>query len=191
MRVIAGSAKGRRLKTVASRKVRPTADRVKEALYSMVGSRIELQGARALDLFAGSGALGIEALSRGAASATFVERDRQTGRLLRQNVEACGFAGRAEVIPRSVVGAIEELADRGAVFDLVLIDPPYAERLAGRVLSALDRAGIAAEEGVIAVEHGNDEELSDVGRLRLTQSRRYGSTSVTLLSRQRADEIPQ
>ncbi len=191
MRVIAGSAKGRRLKTVPSRKVRPTSDRVKEALFSSLESRIEVRGADVLDLFAGSGALGIEALSRGAGSAVFVERDRRAGVLLRQNVEACGFADRSRIMARSVSVAIEELAERGPRFRVVLIDPPYAERVAGRVLSAIDRAGIAAPGGVVAVEHGSDEALADVGGLRLTQTRRYGNTCVTLLSRRSSDDTPQ
>ncbi len=182
MRVIAGSAKGRRLKTVASRKVRPTADRVKEAVFSMISSRVELAGVGVLDLFAGSGALGIEALSRGAKRATFVERDRQTCRVLLDNITACGFKGQSEVLTRSVSGAIGELAERSSVFDLILIDPPYADGVLGDVLAELDRAGIAAPGSVVVAEHGGDEEVEDVGDFRLTRTRRYGSTSVTLLT---------
>lgn len=181
MRVIAGSAKGRRLKTVRSRKVRPTADRVKEAVFSMLESRVDLDGASVLDLYAGSGALGVEALSRGARTATFVERDRQACRVLRENLLACEFESCAKILTRPVVGAIGQLGG-DAHFDVILVDPPYAERVAGRVLAEIDRAGVASPGCVIAVEHGPEEDVASVGGLRLTQTRRYGSTCVTLLT---------
>jgi pantetheine-phosphate adenylyltransferase len=185
MRVIAGSAKGRRLKTVASRKVRPTADRVKESLFSMLASRIELDGKAVLDLFAGSGALGIEALSRGAATAVFVERDRQVRRVLRENLRACGFESRAEILGCSAGTAIDLLAQRRASFDLVLLDPPYASRSLGEVVGDLARADLMAPGCIVAAEHGAERAVEVHRGFRLTQTRRYGTTCVTLLSSER------
>ncbi len=122
MRVIAGEAKGRRLIAPRGLTTRPATDRLRESVFGMLGARCE--GARVLDLFAGSGALGIEALSRGAASATFVERDAAAADAMRRNLEATGFAHRATVVRGDVEAFL-----RGTVgaFDLVFVDPPYAE----------------------------------------------------------------
>src|ERR1700752_4701957 len=110
MRVIAGAAKGRRLRALPGRSVRPTADRVKEALFSMLQSRFDLDGAAVLDLFAGTGALGIEALSRGAARAVFVESDRGARTVLEANLTLCGLSDRSRVLPVPVRRALEMLA---------------------------------------------------------------------------------
>lgn len=123
MRVIAGSAKGRRLVAPPGERTRPTADRVKEALFSAVQAR--LRGASVLDLYAGSGALGIEALSRGAGSATFVERAPRALRSLDQNLELTGLVGASTVVPRDVASALSGRLP-GAPFDLAFLDPPYA-----------------------------------------------------------------
>ena len=137
MRVIAGSAKGRRLEAPRGRLVRPTADRIKEALFSILGSRIDLDGAAVLDLFAGSGALGIEALSRGAAAAIFVEQEQAARRALAANIERCALAGRAQVVSQSVRSALARLAKEGRRFDGVLMDPPYGQDLAAQALGLL------------------------------------------------------
>lgn len=178
MRVIAGAARGRRLKTLRSRAVRPTADRVKEAIFSMLGSRVDLGGLRVLDLYAGSGALGIEAISRGAAHCTFVERDRAVAQVLRQNLAACGFVEQSRVVVgpiAAVIGRIER------PFDLVLLDPPYADRAAQSVLGQLDRGGLVAAGGFVVIEHDCAEQVRGEGALQLTLARGYGSTCVTLL----------
>lgn len=121
MRVIAGRAKGRRLVAPAGRGTRPTADRVKEALFSSLQPR--LPGAHVLDLYAGSGALGIEALSRGASAAVFVERDRRALAALRRNLDTTGLADRATVLPVAVERALSE--PLGPALDLAFLDPPY------------------------------------------------------------------
>ena len=130
-RVIAGSAGGRPLRTPRGEQTRPTAERTKEAVFSAVEARMSLRGARVLDLFAGSGQLGIEALSRGAEVAVFVERDGKTAELIRQNLATCGLSERAIVRRMSVPAALEQLMrqQKGPEdgFDLVLMDPPYRE----------------------------------------------------------------
>jgi len=182
MRVIAGSARGRRLRTVAGQAVRPTADKVKGALFSILASRFTLEGAHVLDLFAGSGALGIEALSRGAAHAVFVEQGEHAGRALRENLQLCGFASRARVLGMPVQRALTRLAAERAQFDGVLLDPPYGRGLVDRTLRALVEARLVRTGGWVVVEHHADEAPADVpAPLHLTPARRYGKTRLTLL----------
>jgi 16S rRNA (guanine966-N2)-methyltransferase len=131
MRIVAGRWGGRRLVAPPGRATRPTSDRVREALFSILGP---LDGARVLDLFAGSGALGLEALSRGAAEATFVERDRAALKALRANVEA--LSAPAQVVPADAAAFLGNAARAGALYDLVFLDPPYRQAAAlGRELS--------------------------------------------------------
>ena len=173
MRVIAGAAKGRRLKSPPGDSTRPTADRVKEALFSML--QPILPGARVLDLYAGSGALGIEALSRGADHVTFVERSRRAVAVLQDNLEVTGFAQRAEVVTDDVGHVLDRL--QAVPFDLVLMDPPYAtslDELAG-VLERVVRH--LAKGATVTVEVGrHDDELEWPDHLEATRERRYGDT---------------
>lgn len=183
MRVIAGIAKGRRLRSPPGRSVRPTADRVKEALFSMLESRFDLTAGALLDLFAGSGGLGIEGLSRGAPRAVFVEPDRGARQVLAANLDTCGFRAAAELWPVPARRALRELAARGARFAGVLLDPPYGRGLAGEALAEVAGAGILQPDAWIAVEHRADEELAPAyGSLRLTAVRRYGKTALALYS---------
>lgn len=177
MRVIAGHAKGRRLKSPAGQGTRPMMDRVKEALFSSLGSRVP--GADVLDLYAGSGALGIEALSRGAASAVFVEQGWKALQALRSNLEAVGLGGEI------VGGTAEEfLATSGGLFDLVFIDPPYRLSLAllGDVLAAV--ANRLRNGGVMVVHRraGEAAPLAPPGLSRIDE-RRYGDTQLWIYRR--------
>jgi 16S rRNA (guanine966-N2)-methyltransferase len=179
MRVIAGSLGGRRLKAPPGRGTRPTSDRVREALFSMLG---ELHGARVLDLFAGSGALGIEALSRGAAAAVFVERDRLAARVLADNLTVLGIGGeRAELRRGEALAALRGARRRGEFYDLVLIDPPYREAagLADKLSALL--VGILAPGARVATE--SDRRAPLRLELPVLTERRYGDTSITIHSR--------
>jgi 16S rRNA (guanine(966)-N(2))-methyltransferase RsmD len=183
VRVISGEARGRRLRTVADRSVRPTADRVKEALFSIIASRFPLAGAEILDLFAGSGGLGIEALSRGARHATFVERDAASRRVLVGNLELCRFSARATIEARAVTAVLRDWAARGQRADGVLLDPPYCRGWVAATLEQLGAGAVVAAGGWVAVEHHVDEappESADA--LRLTVSRRYGKTGLALFT---------
>lgn len=182
MRVIAGSARGRRLATVAGTRVRPTADRVKEALFSILESRFDLGGGRVLDLYAGSGGLGIEALSRGAAAAVFVEQDVEVARILRRNLQTCGFE--AEVLGSTVERALVRLAQRGDVFGGVLLDPPYAGGEAARCLAWLAGGALLEPGAWVVVEHDVRVALDpSVGLLSLILTRRYGTSVVSLFEK--------
>jgi 16S rRNA (guanine(966)-N(2))-methyltransferase RsmD len=169
------------LGTLPGQALRPTADRVKEALFSMLESRFDLDGATLLDLFAGSGALGIEGLSRGAAAAVFVEQHAPARRVIEANLAACRMIDRARVLSLPVRRALADLEARGQRFDGVLMDPPYGQGLADQALDQLATAEVLAPGGWVAVEHHVDDELAETyGGLRLTVGRRYGKTALAL-----------
>lgn len=183
MRVITGEARGRRLRSVPGRSVRPTADRVKEALFSTLASRFELAGTELLDLFAGSGALGIEAISRGARRVTFVDQEAAARRVLAANLELCGFASRAVIEARSVEAALRARRARGALVDGVFLDPPYGRGLVAATLTSLGEGGILAAGAWVMAEFHVDEALAErYDGLWLTQSRRYGKTGLALFA---------
>lgn len=181
MRVISGAARGRRLKAPAGRLIRPTADRVKESLFNLL--RVDWEGSRVLDLFAGSGALGIEALSRGARDAIFVEQDPVAIRLLRGNLEVCGMSGRARVVRAEVLRFLCR-GLMGEPFQVIVADPPYSRGLAWGCVAAVDRGGWSAPGGIVAVEHSRREEMPcRCGRLTRVDQRVYGDTLISLYAR--------
>ena len=164
MRVIAGRFGGRRLR-VPSSGVRPTSDRVREALFAVLG---DLAGARVLDLFAGSGALGIEALSRGASEAVFAERAAAAVAAVRANLEALGAEGSGRVVRGDAVAVVRRLARAGACFDLVFLDPPWTDPAEpARTLRALASSGILASGATVVVESGRGRAVVPVAGLAL------------------------
>jgi len=185
MRVIAGRLKGRRLAAVRGA-MRPTADRVREAVFNILGE--EIVGARVLDLFAGSGALGIEALSRGAREAVFVEQHPTALSVLRRNLGLCGLTAQAAVLAQPVAAAIRGLAARGENFEIVFCDPPYGHDLVKDTLERLGEAGLVVPGGLVAAEHGRKDDAApayaSLGRM---QERRYGDTVVTFYRREAAE----
>lgn len=181
MRVIAGQQRGRRLRVPRGLQVRPALARVKTSLFDILTSRGLVEGARILDLFAGSGSLGIEALSRGAASAVFVEQDRGVAHVLQLNVTASGFEDRSMVEVQSCLSAIPRLARRGDAFDGVFVDPPYGTTWVERTLREL-ASGTAVRPGAwVAVHHRRDEDPAHVPcALTPTVQRRIGDAVVVV-----------
>jgi 16S rRNA (guanine(966)-N(2))-methyltransferase RsmD len=176
MRIIAGAFKGRRLAPVKGR-IRPTAAKVREAVFNILGSAVG--GLRVLDLFAGTGALGIEALSRGAAAAVFVEDHPESLKVLRRNLEDLGLADRTTVWPLPVTTALKKLAGRGEPFGLAFLDPPYGGGDAVAALSALTALNLLAPWARVVVEHSIRESLPEAcGALTRLEVRRYGDTQV-------------
>jgi len=174
LRVAGGEARGRRLK--APKNIRPTQGLVKQAIFNMVGPEVE--GARVLDLFAGSGALGIEALSRGALAVTFVDRQPRGLAILRQNLDALGVKERAHVVRGDVVHWLESSPDTVRAATLVFLDPPYDDVVLDRTLRVLDRGlGSAA----VYAEHSKRQDMPALTRLKVDRERRYGDTVVTVL----------
>jgi 16S rRNA (guanine966-N2)-methyltransferase len=185
-RVIAGSAKGVRLRAPGPG-TRPLSDRVKQTLFAILEP--DLPGARFLDLFAGSGAAGIEALSRGAAAATFVEKDQGAAAVIDANLKAAALAGpAANVVRWDVVRWLQE-PNAGESFDLVVVDPPYAEtELLGRILAILGEpaAPLAPGARVIAKHFWRDRPPERIGMLAAERDRRFGETALTFYRREEA-----
>ncbi len=177
MRIIAGEFRGRRLAAVKGR-IRPTSDKVREAIFSILGPKV--LEAKVLDLYAGTGALTFEALSRGAQDAVLVEEHQAALGVLRQNVEALGLTDRVRVLALPVVGALKKLDALGAEFCLVFLDPPYGRGLALKTLTALEASVLLLPDAWVVAEHSHREDLPEhLGRLTLRQTRRYGDTAVT------------
>jgi 16S rRNA (guanine966-N2)-methyltransferase len=187
LRIIGGKLKGRKLLPLKGMDLRPTADRVKEAIFDILQNYI--RGKRVLDLFAGTGALGIEALSRGACQAVFVEGSARSRAILFKNIEACGLQGQAVVVGREVREGIKILEKRGENFDLVFLDPPYGKGLARHALQAISRGSLLAPRAWIVAEHSSSENLDSVPSLERTDQRRYGITQVSFFHPLRGGEV--
>jgi len=178
MRVIGGAAKGRQLKSPTSTGTRPIIDRVKTALFDTLGDRVE--DARVLDLFGGVGSVGIEALSRGARHATFIELSAPIATILRDNLETTRLADRATVVRGDAFHFIETTAATEQRFDLIYVAPPQYEGLAGKAFAAIDAIPLTTAGGLIIVQVHPKERQDLVALLprnhRLRDERRYGST---------------
>ena len=169
MRVITGTARGKRLKTLDGLDVRPTSEKVKEAIFSII--QFDIPEARVLDLFAGSGQLGIEALSRGAKSCVFVDQSRNSIGIIRENVESCGFGERSRIIN---AGALEYLRSCPET-DIALLDPPYSKGLLLEALPLLESK--ISTNGIVVCEHEGGLVLPErVGRLIKKREYSYGKT---------------
>jgi 16S rRNA (guanine(966)-N(2))-methyltransferase RsmD len=178
VRVIAGSAKGRRLATIRTLALRPTADRVREALFNILGARID--GAAILDLFAGSGAVGLEALSRGARLAIFVEVHQAACRLIEKNLRLCGLHEQAVVWCRDVLHVLPTLKMRGQTFDVIFLDPPYRASLVEDALQQLSDGRLLSGDGQVIAEHFIKRGLPErYGRLRRVRMVRFGDVALS------------
>jgi 16S rRNA (guanine(966)-N(2))-methyltransferase RsmD len=178
MRIIAGTLRGRGLAPVKGR-TRPTAAKVREAIFNILGPAVA--EAQVLDLFAGTGALGIEALSRGAKGAVFVEDQPSALPGLRRNLETLGLLERSRVLPLPVAVALKKLASQGERFGLVFLDPPYGGGMAQATLTALAAAGLLLPQAWVVAEHSRRESLPEaVGVLEQQTLRRYGDTQVAI-----------
>ena len=184
MRIIAGEHRGRTIAAPPGLTTRPTPDRVRGALFSALESRLggpgSLEGVRVLDLFAGSGALGIEALSRGAAQATFVERDPAAVKILKDNLARLGLTARARVMAEDAVRAVSLLAPAGERFDAAFLDPPYGAPEAAEALAALAKHGLVRPGGALILEHSSTDEPPTDPAWRRDRTRAYGTVSLTV-----------
>lgn len=179
MRVIAGEARGRPLKAVPGTGTRPTTDKVKEAVFSMIGPYFD--GGRVLDLFAGTGGLGIEALSRGADRAIFIDSDRQAAATVKRNLEAVGMTARAEVYVNAAERALKLLEKRGEPFRLVFLDPPYRLKHADALMGEMEARGLLEPDAIVVVEHEAGHEYPETfGGFARTRLSAYGDTAVAI-----------
>ena len=177
MRVITGSARGRRLKTPENFDIRPTTDNVKEALFNII--QFDIEGRRVLDLFAGTGQLGIEALSRGAREAVFVDKDREALKIVRENLKTCGL--QAELRQEDAISALQ----RKERFDLIFVDPPYDSGLYAPVLETIKTVDKLTDGGIIIVEARREQPLPDLaapyGR---RKEYRYGKIKIAVYTKE-------
>lgn len=179
MRIIAGERKGQPLKAVPGMNTRPTTDKVKEAIFNMIGPYFS--GGICLDLYAGSGALGLEALSRGVERAIFIDHDKKAIETIRKNIEACRFESRTEVYRNQAKRALKALFKRKLTFTYVFLDPPYARQQLVSDIEELDRLSLLAFGSVIVCEHGRDDELPrTIGRVIKIRQETYGETKIAI-----------
>ena len=180
MRVISGSARGRRLKELQGMDTRPTTDKVKESMFNIV--QFDIEGRKVLDLFAGTGQLGIEALSRGAESAVFVDVRKDAAALIRENLAHCGFAGRARVVQGDYLAFLTRCRE---TFDVIFLDPPYGSGMLEKALETITTIDIVSENGIIVCENGSTVGWPAVrAPYRLQKEYRYGKIRTALYRRQ-------
>lgn len=182
MRIVAGKFRGKQLQTPQSNDIRPTADRVRESLFNILSSRLgpNFDGCRVLDLFAGTGALGLEALSRGASYAVFVDEGAEARGLIRGHIEAFGLGGQTKLLRRDATDLGP--AEKFKPFDLVFLDPPYSQRLGEKALQSAMSGGWLAEDALIVLEERKNVELALPAGISEIDRRDYGDTSIHLLS---------
>ena len=184
MRVIGGLYKGRRLKTVDGLKVRPTSDRLRETLFNVLSTSVE--GAKFVDLCAGSGAVGIEALSRGASHVTFIESSRRAAEVISENLHHCGIEEGVRVINRDAISVLKYFAAHHLQYDIFYFDPPYDSEIYSPVMWTLAKHKLIAEAGVVIVEHRRKLELPpSFDYLRPYREITQGETRLTFYSLER------
>ena len=180
MRIIAGEMRSRRLKAPEGMDTRPTADRVKESMFSILLHH--LSGARVLDLYAGSGALSLEAISRGAENAVLADSSPKACKIIAENIESLGCQTRARLLRQGDSAALTILKKEGAQFDLIFLDPPYRMD-ASAVCDRLERERLLAEGGIIVVEHAKETPPAPSDTLTLVDKREYGATGLSFFKR--------
>ncbi len=181
MRIISGTLRGKKLHPFKGTDIRPTSDRTREAVFNILSDQIP--GAQVLDLFAGSGAMGIEAMSRQAATATFVDKAPAAIDLIKKNINACGLGAKTKIIQWNIERSLACLDAAQPPFDLIFLDPPYGQNLADPALSHLIKTGALAADACLVLEHGQIEDLPlPRNQFQLNNQRRYGKTLVSFLS---------
>ena len=185
MRIISGSAKGRRLTSFKSSLIRPTSDRIREAVFDILFSCKGFSAGvfpfrNVLDAFAGTGAFGIEAYSRGVSNVTFIENNREVINVLKKNLEICSFNEGADVLPFDIAKALNHLKKKEKKFDLVFLDPPYDRSMVEDTIRSIISSDILNDDSLVVAEHSlNEMPTEKIGRIRLKDRRKYGATMVS------------
>ena len=179
MRIIAGKARGRKLLSPATMETRPTLDRVKESMFSMIQAYIV--DAEVIDVFAGTGSLGLEAASRGAKECYLVDKSPVTFPILKKNIENLGFKDLCTALNTDAYSALRSLAARNKIFDLIFIDPPYLKNLIPEAMEIIDEKSMLDPDGLIVTKIDTSEEIfQGTRRIKLTRTKVYGNTTVCL-----------
>ena len=179
MRIISGSRRGHKLFEFNGRYIRPTTDRVKEAIFSMIAGYIP--DASVLDMFSGSGALSFEMISRGAGRAVLIDSDKSSVAVIKRNIDALGFGESCEVVNAS---CFDWLRGRRERFDVIFLDPPYNKGLVEQALGAIAKSGVLADDGIIVLESDNTDFRSDYPGLEVWKQKRYGRTYITIYKKE-------
>ncbi|PYZ93262.1 16S rRNA (guanine(966)-N(2))-methyltransferase RsmD [Salipaludibacillus keqinensis] len=188
MRIISGDKKGLTLKSVPGNTTRPTSDKVKESIFNMIGPYF--QGGVMLDLYAGSGAMGIESLSRGMDQAVFVDRDKKAIETIHLNLKIAKLESKGEVFRTDAQRALKAIHRKERKFDLIFLDPPYAKQQLKQEISFIDEHDLLVDGGVIVLEHTSKLSLSDHGTsYSLDREESYGDTTVTILTNRPKEEL--
>lgn len=174
MRIIAGKAGSIKLKSINNANTRPTLDRVKEAMFSMLIPY--LNNAKVLDLFAGFGGLGLEAVSRGASKSVLVERSRKNIKVIKENINLCNFQDQVTVVQDDVFNFLESNKE---TFDIILMDPPYNKEFGDKLLNKIQRNNILNNKGIIVLEHSKNENFKNQNNLLKIKDKKYGDTKLT------------
>lgn len=179
LRVIAGHLKGRRFKAVPGKDTRPTADKVKESVFQMIGPFFA--GGNCLDLFAGSGSLGFEAISRGMDYVVLIDKNRQAIQTIETNIETLNIDNQTEVSKKDATRVLRILENNHACFDLILLDPPYQYIDYSKTIEQIMKHNLLSQEGLIVCEHDHTVEINDVHKnLEMIKQVNYGTTSITI-----------
>lgn len=180
MRVIAGTAKGRTLIGPKSHAIRPALDKVKGAVFNIL---FDVSDQTALDVFAGTGAIGVEALSRGARRAVFLDASPEALQIIQKNVSLCRFADRADILKAKLPDDLKSVARKTGIgrFDLIFVDPPYDKDLVNPTLREIAKLGILTPDGQVIVEHSPRETILETAGLILKDQRKYGQTMISFL----------
>ncbi|MET3194340.1 16S rRNA (guanine(966)-N(2))-methyltransferase RsmD [Bacillus sp. OAE603] len=179
MRVVSGKCKGLSLKAVQGTSTRPTTDKVKEAMFNIIGPYFE--GGTVLDLFGGSGGLSIEALSRGMDKAIIVDREMKAIKTIKDNLETCKLSSAAEVYRNDAERAVKAIIKREMQFDLIILDPPYKKQQIVSLIETFDEKELLSNDGTILVEHATDVELPEnIGHFVRTKAEKYGICGVSV-----------
>jgi len=187
MRIIAGEYKSRKIEPPAGVNIRPTSDRVKEALFNILGPRVI--GKRVLDLFSGSGNLGIEALSRGAKSCVFVDNNQQCIRTIKSNLTSLGIEGNENVVLKDALKFIKDPGGDEGVFDIIFVDPPYYKDIVKNSLILLDNYNIISALTIVIAEHHRRDDVpqsEELKKIELFRQERYGGTILSFYKGRRA-----
>ena len=182
MRIISGTCRGRRLIQIQGKDIRPTSDRVREALFNILGPRV--RGARVLDLFAGTGALGLEALSRGADHAVFMDQSKESCEVIRKNIDLCRLGEKADLICRDAASLPFPDRVTAHAFDLIFMDPPYNRGYLEQILKTDDIKALLSSQGLIIVEHSLKESIPEsLNGLDILRQKKYSRTRISILTR--------
>ncbi|MEF9933663.1 MAG: 16S rRNA (guanine(966)-N(2))-methyltransferase RsmD [Clostridium sp.] len=183
MRIISGSAKGRKLKTPEGLDTRPTSDRVKQSVFNIILKHIF--DARVLDLFGGTGNLGIESISRGCENCVFCEENKKSFEILKENVKTLGFEDKASIYNRDGFKVLKQLADENKQFDVIFLDPPYGKGLVEKSIGEIHRFNLLSDDGIIIAEYDNVDNLVEkIGDITVYRTEKYGRIRISFFKKE-------